>query len=73
MRHPVLRLMGAVYAAVVAVGAVGGILGFAVQAILGQQGWWLVGAAIGMNAGAFWAAERHAGGQPLIPGRRRAS
>ncbi|MCC7107066.1 MAG: hypothetical protein IT307_18195 [Chloroflexi bacterium] len=73
MRAPVLRAMGAMYAAVVVVGAIGGILGFAVQASIGQQGWWLVGAAIGMNAGAFWAAERRAGGQPLIPGRRGAA
>ena len=60
-----MRYLVSVCGAILLGALLGGLIGFAIQQAVGQEGWALVGGAAGANAGAFWAALRRAAGQPF--------
>lgn len=61
------RRLAAVYLSILAGTALGALVGFGVQLVTSQAGWWLVGAAIGITGGAYYAADRLAAGAGLWP------
>lgn len=68
-----MQYLLSVYAGAVVGAVAGGLIGFGVQQVTGQDGWALVVAAIGANGGAFWAGLRRADGQPLWRIRSRSA
>jgi membrane associated rhomboid family serine protease len=60
-----MQYAASVYVATAFGAVAGGLLGFGVQLITGQDGWVIVLGALGANAGAFLAALRRADGLPV--------